>query len=103
MPNRLDPPPPKFIRPQLSLLVEAPPSGADWAHELKYDGYRIHARLVGGKARLLTRTGLDWTDRYDATAKAISALAAQTAYVDGVEDVRSLRCFGRSWRALETT
>jgi DNA ligase D-like protein (predicted ligase) len=82
MPNRLDPPPPKFIRPQLSLLVEAPPSGADWAHELKYDGYRIHARLVGG-TRLLTRTGLDWTDRYDATAKAISALAAQTAYVDG--------------------
>jgi ATP-dependent DNA ligase len=74
---------PKFIPPQLSLLVEAPPSGADWAHELKYDGYRIHARLVRGEARLLTRTGLDWTDRYEATAEAISALAAQTAYVDG--------------------
>jgi bifunctional non-homologous end joining protein LigD len=83
---------PKFIPPQLSLLVEAPPSGADWAHELKYDGYRIHAPLVRGEARLLTRTGLDRTDRYEATAKAISALAAQTAYVDG----RSLASSGVS-------
>jgi ATP-dependent DNA ligase len=76
-------PPPKFTQPQLSLLVKAPPSGPDWAHELKYDGYRIHARLVRGEARLLTRTGLDWTDRYEATAKAISALAVQYAYLDG--------------------
>jgi ATP-dependent DNA ligase len=75
--------PPKFIRPQLSLLVEAPPSGPDWAHELKYDGYRIPALLARGKVRLLTRTGLDWTDRYDATAKTVSALAAQSAYLDG--------------------
>jgi DNA ligase D-like protein (predicted ligase) len=76
-------PPPKFTKPQLSLLVETPPSGPNWAHELKYDGYRIHARLVGGKARLLTRTGLDWTERYEATAKAISALAVRSAYLDG--------------------
>jgi DNA ligase D-like protein (predicted ligase) len=76
-------PPPKFIRPQLSLLVETPPSGPGWAHELKYDGYRIHARLDRGKARLLTRTGLDWTGRYEATAKAVSALAARSAYLDG--------------------
>jgi DNA ligase D-like protein (predicted ligase) len=82
MPNRCDPLP-TFIRPQLSLLVEAPPSGVDWAHELKYDGYRIHARLERGKARLLTRTGLDWTGRYEVTARAISALAAHTAYLDG--------------------
>ena len=75
--------PPKFTQPQLSLLVKAPPSGLNWAHELKYDGYRIHARLVRGEARLLTRTGLDWTDRYEATAQAISALAAQSAYLDG--------------------
>jgi DNA ligase D-like protein (predicted ligase) len=83
MADAADPPPPKFIRPQLSLLVEAPPSGPDWAHEIKYDGYRIHARLVRGEARLVTRTGLDWTDRYEATARAISVLAAQTAYIDG--------------------
>jgi DNA ligase D-like protein (predicted ligase) len=85
MPDAADPrsPPPKFVRPQLSLLVETPPAGSDWAHEIKYDGYRIHARLVRGEARLLTRTGLDWTDRYGATAKAVSALAVQSAYVDG--------------------
>ena len=41
------------------------------AHELKYDGYRIHARLDRGSVRLLTRTGLDWTDRYGATARAL--------------------------------
>src|ERR1700730_11557828 len=85
MPDVADPqsPPPTFTQPQLSLLVKTPPSGPDWAHELKYDGYRIHARLVRGEARLLTRTGLDWTDRYEATAKAISALAVQSAYLDG--------------------
>jgi ATP-dependent DNA ligase len=64
------------------LLVEAP-SGPDWAHEIKYDGYRIHARLVGREARLLTRTGLDWTNEHEAMARAISALAAESAYVDG--------------------
>jgi hypothetical protein len=53
------------------------------AHELKYDGYRIHARLARGGARLLTRTGLGWTDRYEATANAISALAVLSAYLDG--------------------
>jgi ATP-dependent DNA ligase len=68
------------------LLVKAPPSGPNWAHELKYDGYRIHARLVRGEARLLTRTGLDWTDRYEATAKAISALAVYSAYLDEPPD-----------------
>src|ERR1700736_2473634 len=85
MPDVADPqsPPPTFTQPQLSLLVKTPPSGPDWAHEIKYDGYRIHARLIRGEARLLTRTGLDWTDRYEATAKAVSALAMESAYLDG--------------------
>jgi ATP-dependent DNA ligase len=61
----------------------SPPSGPDWAHELKYDGYRIHARLVRGEAKLLARTGLDWTDRYAATANAVSALGGQSTYLDG--------------------
>jgi ATP dependent DNA ligase-like protein len=63
--------------------MKAPPSGPDWVHELKYDGYRIHARLERRRARLLTRTGLDWADRYEATAEAVSAVAAQAAYLDG--------------------
>lgn len=74
---------PSFIPPQLSLLVKVPPAGRDWAHELKYDGYRIQARLSGGKVKLLTRTGLDWTDRYETTAKAVSKVGAQAAYLDG--------------------
>ena len=82
MPNRREPPP-SFIPPQLSQLVKAPPSGPDWAHELKYDGYRIHARVTGDKARLLTRTGLDWTDRYEATASAVSSIVPRLAYLDG--------------------
>jgi ATP-dependent DNA ligase len=82
MPNRHEPLP-AFIQPQLSKLVKAPPAGQNWAHELKYDGYRIHARLVGGEVRLLTRTGLDWTGRYEATARAVSVIAAKAAYLDG--------------------
>jgi ATP-dependent DNA ligase len=66
-----------------SRLVKPAPAGENWAHELKYDGYRIHARLVSGEARLLTRTGLDWPDRYEATAKAVCAPAAKPAYLDG--------------------
>jgi ATP-dependent DNA ligase len=62
---------PTFIPPQLSLLVKAPPTGENWAHELKYDGFRFHARIDRGKVKLLARTGLDWTDKYASTAGAI--------------------------------
>ncbi len=75
--------PPKFVAPQLSLLVEAPPDGADWVHEIKWDGYRIHIRIEDGVACLLTRTGLDWTHRYKGIAKAAAAPAVRNAYLDG--------------------
>jgi ATP-dependent DNA ligase len=74
---------PSFIAPQLSQLVETPPEGDDWAHEIKHDGYRIHARIARGGVKLLTRTGLDWTDRYQTTAKALSKIKVQEAYLDG--------------------
>jgi len=61
---------PKFIEPQLCRLVDAPPSGADWIHEVKFDGYRMQMRVEGGKAVLRTRKGLDWTDKFAAIAKA---------------------------------
>ena len=54
--------PPKWIKPQLTRLVEEAPSGAGWVHEIKYDGYRMHARIDGRDIRLLTRTGLDVDD-----------------------------------------
>jgi bifunctional non-homologous end joining protein LigD len=50
---------PAWIRPQLTELVDQAPDGPDWLHEIKYDGYRMHARLDHGAVRLLTRTGLD--------------------------------------------
>jgi DNA ligase D-like protein (predicted ligase) len=74
---------PTFIPPQLSLLVKSPPTGENWSHELKYDGFRFHARLDRGKVRLLTRTGLDWTDKYDNTASDVAKIKARTAYLDG--------------------
>ncbi|MBV8287897.1 MAG: hypothetical protein JOZ35_13345 [Hyphomicrobiales bacterium] len=50
---------PQWIRPQLTQLVDVAPDGDDWLHEIKYDGYRMHARLDRGAVKLLTRTGLD--------------------------------------------
>jgi hypothetical protein len=52
---------PEWIRPQLTQLVDQAPDGPDWLHEIKFDGYRMQARLDRGAVRLLTRNGLDWT------------------------------------------
>ena len=65
---------PKFVAPQLTRLVDEPPSGGHWVHEVKFDGYRMQLRVVDGKARLLTRKGLDWTARFDAIARAAAKL-----------------------------
>jgi ATP-dependent DNA ligase len=62
---------PKWIKPQLTRLVDEAPAGSGWLHEIKYDGYRMHARIDGGKAALLTRTGLDWSHRYRRTIEAL--------------------------------
>jgi DNA ligase D-like protein (predicted ligase) len=79
-----DPPAlPAWIRPQLTELVDAAPEGDQWLHEIKYDGYRMHARLERGPVRLLTRTGLDWTHKYPAIAAAVASLGARQAYLDG--------------------
>ena len=61
---------PEWIRPQLTELVKEAPSGPEWLHEIKFDGYRMHARLDRGSVRLLTRTGLDWTHKYPSIAAA---------------------------------
>lgn len=63
--------------------MDKPPQGSEWLHEIKYDGYRMHARLDCGSARLLTRTGLDWTHKYPLIAAALSLLPARQAYLDG--------------------
>ena len=65
---------PKFIAPQLCRLVDQPPFGANWVHEVKFDGYRLQLRVEDGKARLLTRKGLDWTGKFAAIAKVAGKL-----------------------------
>ena len=74
---------PVWIRPQLTRLTDEVPGGKEWLHEVKYDGYRMHARIDGKQIKLLTRTGLDWSHRYRRTIEAFRALTARTAYVDG--------------------
>ena len=55
---------PGFVPPQLCKLVDRPPSGGDWVHEIKFDGYRMQLRVEDGKATLRTRNGLDWSNRF---------------------------------------
>jgi bifunctional non-homologous end joining protein LigD len=75
--------PPMWIKPQLTRLVDEAPTGKDWLHEIKYDGYRMHARIDGDKIQLLTRTGLDWSPRYKRTIEVLRSLKVKSAYLDG--------------------
>jgi bifunctional non-homologous end joining protein LigD len=59
---------PDFVPPQLCRLVDAPPDADGWVHEIKFDGYRMQLRVADGKARLLTRKGLDWTQKFPTLA-----------------------------------
>ena len=74
---------PVFVDPMLATLTAVPPSGGEWIHEIKFDGYRIQARLDGGECKLLTRKGLDWTPRFATIAAAVGNLAAGSALIDG--------------------
>jgi bifunctional non-homologous end joining protein LigD len=75
---------PLWIKPQLTKLVDRSPEGPHWLHEIKFDGYRMHAaRLDRGAVRLLTRAGLDWTHKDPAIAAPIASLPARQAYLDG--------------------
>ena len=65
---------PGFIEPQLCKSVDRPPSGKGWAHEIKFDGYRLQLRVKDGKVTLKTRKGLDWTEKFQAIADHAAAL-----------------------------
>ncbi|HTV37696.1 MAG TPA: DNA ligase D, partial [Xanthobacteraceae bacterium] len=87
---------PDFIPPSLAMLHDTAPRGSGWLHEIKYDGYRIEARLDRGKVRLFTRNKQDWTHRFAPIADAIAALPADTALIDGelvVEDQKGISSF----------
>ena len=87
---------PGFVEPCLATLVAKAPDGPRWIHEIKFDGYRIQARLDRGKVKLLTRKGLDWTERFPTVAEAIGKLRADTALLDGevvAEDEKGISRF----------
>jgi bifunctional non-homologous end joining protein LigD len=69
-----DIPMPTFIAPALCRLLPHPPEEGGWAHEIKLDGYRLQLRVEGGRAVLLTRKGLDWTERFASIARAARVL-----------------------------
>ena len=80
---------PDFVAPSLALRLDDAPSGEAWLHEVKFDGYRLEARIENGKVTLLTRNRLEWTNRFAAVAKALATLGVETALLDGevvVED-----------------
>uniref|UniRef100_UPI00403F4A52 ATP-dependent DNA ligase n=1 Tax=Pseudomonas sp. TE3-3-F2023 TaxID=3119004 RepID=UPI00403F4A52 len=72
---------PERIAPQLVTLVGRPPAGA-WRYEIKYDGYRMLAR-IDGSVQLLTKNGYDWTDRMPLVAADLARMAVHSAWLDG--------------------
>jgi len=74
---------PEFKAPQLATLVDKPPAGDEWLHELKFDGYRMVCHLSRGKARFWSRNGKDWTEKFPNLAEALKKFPATTAILDG--------------------
>ena len=96
---------PPFVAPCLATLVDKAPDSGRWIHEIKFDGYRLQARLTHGKVKLLTRKGLDWTRKFPSLASAIAELPAETALIDGelvVEGKDGISSFSLLQQALKT-
>jgi ATP dependent DNA ligase domain len=89
--------PSTFIQPCLPSTAERPPTGADWVHEVKHDGYRLMARRDPVGVRLLTRAGHDWSPRYPAILEAVSHLRARSCLIDG----EAVACDGRGLAVFE--
>lgn len=87
---------PGFIAPINPLLVDEPPAGAGWLHEIKHDGYRTLLVVEAEDVRVFTSSGLDWTSRYGRVVKAAGQLDASSAILDGemvVQDERGVTDF----------
>src|SRR3977135_2266276 len=85
-----------FIEPCQPSTAAKPPSGHGWIHEIKYDGYRMMAWREGGRVRLLTRNGIDWSDRLPSVLAAVTSLKVRSCLIDGeavVCDERGLAVF----------
>lgn len=94
-------PHPDYV-PQLATLVATPPSGEEWLHEIKYDGYRIGARVRKGRVSLYTRNGNDWSTAFPEVAVAVQKLGLDDALIDG-EAAIVLPDGRTSFQALQNT
>jgi bifunctional non-homologous end joining protein LigD len=74
---------PDFREPQKATLVDHVPAGSGWIHEMKYDGYRCLLAIAGGQARVYTRSGLDWSDKFPEVVEAARRLEIGSALLDG--------------------
>jgi bifunctional non-homologous end joining protein LigD len=74
---------PDFIRPQLATLVDEVPTGDEWLHEIKFDGYRALCRVRAGRVKFFTREGKDWTHRFGKLGGAAAHLPVDQAMLDG--------------------
>ena len=95
---------PVFVEPALASLADTAPGGPGWLHEIKFDGYRLQARIDGSKVKLLTRKGLDWTDSFRAVAEALKGLKLGSALIDGevvVEEESGVSSFTELQEALK--
>ncbi len=103
IPGAVAAPMPARWKPQLATPAEAPPQTEGWLHEIKYDGYRTLVFVENHKARLITRNGHDWTDRYGVLAKAFEKLDCKNAILDGevvVQDPRGVTSINLIEQAL---
>ncbi len=74
---------PAKLEPQLATLAKTAPDTAGWIYEIKFDGYRVMARIERGKARLITRGGHDWTAKMQSLAAAVEGLGLKSGWLDG--------------------
>lgn len=96
-------PMPVRIEPQLATAVAAPPSGEEWLHEIKFDGYRTAVHVADGTVAFITRSGLDWSKRYGKLKAAFENLPCASAIIDGeivVTDEKGISRFAALQDAL---
>lgn len=95
---------PDTLAPQLATLVDGVPTEGDWLYEMKFDGYRLLARIEAGEVKLFTRNGHDWTAKLRALAKELASLGLHKAWLDGeivVLDAQGVPSFQRLQNVFE--
>jgi bifunctional non-homologous end joining protein LigD len=104
LPGARKAPMPQFIAPQLATLVKVAPSGDEWLHELKFDGYRMVCHLDRGNVQFRSRNGKDWTDHFASLIKGIKKIPATGAILDGevvVVDEKGRTSFQRLQQSMK--